>query len=137
MCKMRTYGFYTPSTPQMGCLGCKVISHPKMGCIFNSLVSCFYLFWLTFELLLNESLFQRIQTDSKRIQNGLERIYKKHDILDCSFEILEWWWSRWCVDCYSLRVNVGTWWLLWGMWNRWLVVLWKFFSTPPHCYKYS
>ena len=39
--------------------------------------------------------------------NGLERIYKKHEVLDYSFEILEWWWSRWCVDCYSLRVKCG------------------------------
>ena len=48
------------------------------------------------------SFFKRIHTNLKM----------KHEVLDCSFEILEWWWSRWCVDCYSLRVNVGTWWLL-------------------------
>ena len=49
----------------------------------------------------------------------LERIYKKHEILDCSFEILEWWWwwSRWW----------------WGMRNRWWwwVVLWKFLEFSP------
>ena len=34
----------------------------------------------------------------KRIQNGLEQIYKKHEVLDCSFEIGGWW----CYGSFSL-----------------------------------
>ena len=49
---------------------------------------------MCFVFLTDSHGFARIRTDLKRIRtdwNGLERIYKKHEVLDCSFEILEWW----------------------------------------------
>jgi len=44
---------------------------------------------MCFVFLTDSHGFARIRTD----WNGLERIYKKHEVLDCSFEILEWWWN--------------------------------------------